>query len=60
MAQDTEQLALRFFEERCNGRRAELAHETVAESYVSHGPQAPPAEGLKGVKARVAVYRGAL
>ena len=60
MAQDNEQLARRFFEELCNGRRAEVADEIVAESYVSHGPQAPPAEGPEGVKARVAVYQDAL
>jgi steroid delta-isomerase-like uncharacterized protein len=60
MSQDNEQLARRFFEELCNGRRADVADEIVAESYVSHGPQAPPAEGPDGVKARVAVYQDAL
>jgi steroid delta-isomerase-like uncharacterized protein len=60
MSQDNEQLASRFFEELCNGRRAEVADEIVAQDYVSHGPQAPAAEGPEGVKARVAVYQDAL
>jgi steroid delta-isomerase-like uncharacterized protein len=60
MSQDNEQLARRFFEEFCNARRAEVADEIVVEDYVSHGPQAPPAEGPDGVKARVAVYQDAL
>lgn len=60
MSQDSEQLVRRFFDELCNGRRAEVADEIVADSYVSHGPQAPPAEGPEGVKARVAVYQDAL
>jgi len=60
MSQDNEQLARRFFEELCNGRRAAVADEIVAQDYVSHGPQAPPAEGPDGVKARVAVYQDAL
>jgi steroid delta-isomerase-like uncharacterized protein len=50
----------RFFEELCNGRRAELADELVTDDYVSHGPQAPPAEGPAGVRARVGVYQDAL
>src|ERR1700740_1278951 len=60
MSQDNEQLARRFFEELCNGRRAAVADEIVAQDYVSHGPHAPPAEGPDGVKARVAVYQDAL
>ena len=45
-------LVARFFEEFCNGRRAEVADEIVAEEYVSHGPQAPPAQGSEGVRTR--------
>src|ERR1700740_1939393 len=60
MSQDKKQLARRFFEELCNGRRAAVADEIVADDYVSHGPQAPPAEGPEGVKARIAVYQDAL
>ncbi len=50
----------RFFEEFCNGRRAELAEELVTDDFVSHGPQAPPAQGPGGVRARVGVYQDAL
>ena len=39
---------------------AAVADEIVASDYVSHGPQAPPAEGPEGVKARIAVYQDAL
>jgi steroid delta-isomerase-like uncharacterized protein len=60
MSAANEALARRFFEELCNGRDAALADEIVAEDYVSHGPQAPPAEGPDGVKARIAVYQDSL
>ena len=60
MSAEGEALVSRFFEEVCNGRRAEVADEVIAQDYVSHGPQAPPAEGPDGVKARVAVYQDAL
>ena len=60
MSQENEQLVRRFFDEVCNGRRAEVADEIIAGDYVSHGPQAPPAEGPEGVKARIAVYQDAL
>jgi steroid delta-isomerase-like uncharacterized protein len=60
MSAANEELARRFFEEFCNGRDAAVADEIVAADYVSHGPQAPPAEGPAGVKARVAVYQDAL
>ena len=60
MSLENEALARRFFEELCNGRDAAVADEIVADDYVSHGPQAPPAEGPDGVKARVAVYQDAL
>jgi steroid delta-isomerase-like uncharacterized protein len=60
MSAENEQLVRRFFEELCNGRRAELAEQLIAADYVSHGPQAPPAEGPDGVLARVGVYQDAL
>jgi steroid delta-isomerase-like uncharacterized protein len=57
---DGEGVVRRFFEEFCNGGRAELAAELVTDDYVSHGPQAPPADGPDGVRERVAVYQEAL
>ena len=57
MSAEGEAVVSRFFEEFCNGRRAEVADEIVADDYVSHGPQAPPAEGPEGVKARVGLYQ---
>jgi steroid delta-isomerase-like uncharacterized protein len=60
MSQGNEALVRRFFEEFCNARRAGVADEIVAPDYVSHGPQAPTAEGPGGVKERVAVYQEAL
>ncbi len=60
MSADNEVLARRFFDELCNGRDDSVADEIIAGDYVSHGPQAPPAEGPEGVKARIAVYQDAL
>jgi len=60
MSDANEELVRRFFDELCNGRKAQLADEIIAATYVSHGPQAPPAEGPDGVKARVGVYQDAL
>ena len=60
MSADNEALARRFFEELCNDRQASVADEIIAADYVAHGPQAPPAEGPEGVKARIAVYQDAL
>jgi hypothetical protein len=57
MSAENETIVRRFFEEFCNGRRAEVANEIIAENYVSHGPQAPPAEGPEGLKARVGLYQ---
>ena len=57
MSTENEALVRRFFEEFCNGRRAEVADEIIAADYVSHGPQAPPADGPEGVKARVGLYQ---
>jgi ketosteroid isomerase-like protein len=57
---ESEALVRRFFEEFCNGRRAEVADEIVAADFVAHGPQAPPADGPDGVKARVGLYQDAV
>jgi predicted ester cyclase len=57
MSTENEAVVRRFFDEFCNGRRAEVADEIIASDYVSHGPQAPPAEGPEGVKARVGLYQ---
>ncbi|MGO9794197.1 MAG: ester cyclase [Solirubrobacteraceae bacterium] len=60
MSAANEVLARRFFEELCNNRNDAVADEIVAADYVAHGPQAPPAEGPVGVKARISVYQDAL
>jgi steroid delta-isomerase-like uncharacterized protein len=60
MSAENEALVGRFFEEFCNQRRAEVADELIADDYVSHGPQAPPAEGPNGVRARVGLYQDAV
>ena len=60
MSAEGEALVSRFFDEFCNGRRAEVADEIIAEDYVAHGPQSPPAEGPDGVRARVGVYQDAV
>jgi steroid delta-isomerase-like uncharacterized protein len=60
MSVENEALARRFFEELCNQRNGAVADEIVSDDYVSHGPQAPPAEGPDGVRARIAVYQDAL
>ena len=57
MSAETEALVRRFFEEFCNDRHAELADELIAEDYLAHGPQAPPAEGPDGVRERVGLYQ---
>lgn len=60
MSVENEALARRFFEELCNQRNGAVADEIVGADYVSHGPQAPPAEGPAGVRARIALYQDAL
>lgn len=60
MPQENETLVRRFFEEFCNQRRGEVADELIAEEYVAHGPQAPPAEGPDGVRERVGLYQEAV
>jgi steroid delta-isomerase-like uncharacterized protein len=57
MPPDNETLVRRFFEEFCNQRRSAVADELIAEDYVSHGPQAPPAQGPDGVRDRVGLYQ---
>jgi steroid delta-isomerase-like uncharacterized protein len=57
MSAENEALVRRFFEDFCNGRRSEVADEIIAPDYVSHGPQAPPAEGPDGVRVRVGLYQ---
>ena len=57
MSSANETLVYRFFEEFCNQRRGAVADELIAEDYVSHGPQAPPAEGPDGVRERVGLYQ---
>src|ERR1035438_2656253 len=60
MSANNEALVRRFFEEFCNDRRAEVADELIGGDYVSHGPQAPPAEGPDGVRERVGLYQEAV
>ena len=60
MSTENEALVRRFFEEFCNGRRAEVADEIIAPDYVSYGPQAPPAIGPEEVKVRVGLYQDTL
>jgi predicted ester cyclase len=57
MSAENEALVRRFFQEFCNDRRDEVADQVIAADYVSHGPQAPPAEGPDGVRARVGLYQ---
>lgn len=57
MSTENEALVRRFFEDFCTGRQADLAHELISPEYVSHGPQAPPAEGPQGVVERVGLYQ---
>ena len=57
MSTANEELVRRFFDDFCTGRRAELAEELIAEDYVAHGPQAPPAHGPGGVRQRVGLYQ---
>jgi len=59
-AATNEEVVRRFLEEFCTGRRTELAEELISPDYVSHGPQAPPAQGPDGVRARVGLYQEAV
>jgi steroid delta-isomerase-like uncharacterized protein len=60
MSTENETLIRRFFEDFCNRRQGQVADELIAEDYVSHGPQAPPAEGPDGVRDRVGLYQEAV
>jgi steroid delta-isomerase-like uncharacterized protein len=60
MSAENESLVRRFFVEFCNDRRSEVADELIAADYVSHGPQAPPANGPDGVRERVGLYQDAV
>ena len=60
MSASNEALVRRFFEEFCNDRRGDVADELIAADYVSHGPQAPQAEGPDGVRERVGLYQEAV
>jgi steroid delta-isomerase-like uncharacterized protein len=60
MSADSEMLVRRFFEEFCTQRRSEIAEDLIADGFISHGPQAPPAEGPDGVRARVGLYQDAV
>jgi steroid delta-isomerase-like uncharacterized protein len=57
---ENETLVRRFFDEFCNQRRGEVIGELIADDYISHGPQAPPAEGPDGVRERVGLYQEAV
>jgi steroid delta-isomerase-like uncharacterized protein len=59
MSAQDEAVVRRFFEEFCTGRQAELAEELVTADFVAHGPQAPPADGPDGLRARVGLYQDA-
>jgi ketosteroid isomerase-like protein len=60
MSAENEAVVRRFFEEFCNGRRADLAEGLVTADYTSHGPQAPPADGPDGLRERVGLYQEAV
>jgi len=57
MSTENEAIVRRFFDDFCSGRRTELASELVTDDFLSHGPQAPPAEGVQGVIERVGLYQ---
>jgi steroid delta-isomerase-like uncharacterized protein len=60
MSVENQALARRFFEELCNQRNGAVADELVSADFISHGPQAAPAEGPDGLRARIGVYQDAL
>jgi steroid delta-isomerase-like uncharacterized protein len=60
MSAENEALVRRFFGDFCNGRRADLADELIADDYVSYGPQAPPARGPDELRDRVGLYQEAV
>ena len=61
MSAENEDLARRFFEEFCDGRRLEIADEILASDHVYHDPQSPPSPpGRDGMKQVVGLYQDAV
>jgi len=61
MSTQNEQLARRFFDELCNGRRLDVAAEIMTADHVYHDPQSPPSEpGPEGMADTVRVYQDTL
>jgi len=53
-------VARRYFDEVCNERKLDVADEIIADDFVSHVPNSPPASGPSGIKEGVAIYQEAL
>jgi ketosteroid isomerase-like protein len=52
-------LARRFFEDMCNGRRLDVADEILTADHVYHDPQSPPlGTGPDAMKQTIAIYQG--
>jgi steroid delta-isomerase-like uncharacterized protein len=61
MPTQNEQLARRFFDELCNGRRLDIAAEIMTADHVYHDPQSPPSEpGPEGMADTVRIYQDTL
>jgi ketosteroid isomerase-like protein len=59
MSAEGQVLAVRFFEEVCNGRQLDVADEILAADHRYHDPHSPPAEpGPEGMKKTVGIYQG--
>lgn len=56
-ASDNRELARRFFEDFCTGRRRDLADTLMTPDYVYHDPQVPNVQGPQGMAQAVAVYQ---
>jgi steroid delta-isomerase-like uncharacterized protein len=52
-----EAVVRRFYEEMCNGRRNDLAHELFTEDHKMHDPQVPAADGPAGMAEIVSTYQ---
>jgi steroid delta-isomerase-like uncharacterized protein len=50
----------RFFEEFCNGRKAELAEELLTPDHIYHDPQVPNVVGPRAMAEAVAVFQNGL
>jgi len=61
-AEQNKEVARRFFEDFCTGRRAELADELLTANHVYHDPQTPPGmpQGAEGMRQIVAIYQNGL